>query len=766
MDNKPFRPVMHAKIGGQTGYYLSSTTKDCRMKKSPQRSVYSVVFVLVCLALSMPYLASAQDWPSWRGRSQNGVSDLTNLVSGWSPEGENLIWFQEYIARSTPAVFDGRVCSNGRIGDNASKREIVTCWNAEDGTKLWEHTFSVLNTTVPFNRVGWGSVTGDPETGYLYALNVDGHLHCFDRDGNIVWDWRLSEDLGRASGYGGRTSTPIIDEDRLILGVIGSAWGSLGGPPRHRYVSFEKSTGRVQWVSTPGGQPADLNTQSVPIIAIINGQRLIIDGNADGHIYALQARTGSKVWDFHLSKRGINVSPVIDGTTIFIAHSEENLDAGTMGRVVAIDASGTGDITATGEKWRIDELAVGFSSPMIKDGRLYVIDNSANLVAINADSGDILWDHSVGTVGKSSPVWADGKLYITEVNGNVHILEPGPSGVTVLDSEELHVSDGRYAEIYGSFAPAYGRLYVSAESGIYSIGNPNTSFAATPGTSPLLGTETASTGNVASIQVVPAEVIASAGETVSFRVFAFDENGQALGERDATWTLDGLTGSRLRVNGEFQSSPQSTNQAGQVVATVGEVSAAARIRIFSPLPWTENFENGRPPHWIGGGGSLRAVDEGGEQLFQKGPSRTGIHRHAIYVGPSYMSNYTVQADAMSTQKGRRRPDIGLINAGYTMDMQGNHQRIEVRSWAAELRMAERFDFSWEPDIWYTLKLRVDSDDDRALIRGKIWPRDQSEPDEWTVTVEDNEPVREGSPGLIGYSPIDIYFDNVRVMENQ
>ena len=81
-----------------------------------------------------------------------------------------------------------------------------------------------------------------------------------------------------------------------------------------------------------------------------------------------------------------------------------------------------------------------------------------------------------------------------------------------------------------------------------------------------------------------------------------------------------------------------------------------------------------------------------------------------------MSNYTVQADVMSTQKGRRRPDIGLINAGYTMDMQGNHQRIEVRSWAAELRMAERFDFSWEPDIWYTLKLRVDSDDDKAVIR--------------------------------------------------
>ena len=79
-----------------------------------------------------------------------------------------------------------------------------------------------------------------------------------------------------------------------------------------------------------------MNTQSVPIVAVVNGQRLIIDGNADGHIYALQARTGAKVWQFQLSKRGINVSPVIDGTTVFVAHSEENIDEGTMGRVVAI----------------------------------------------------------------------------------------------------------------------------------------------------------------------------------------------------------------------------------------------------------------------------------------------------------------------------------------------------------------------------------------------------------------------------------------------
>ena len=221
-----------------------------------------------------------------------------------------------------------------------------------------------------------------------------------------------------------------------------------------------------------GGNVADMNTQSVPIVTVIEGQRLLIDGNADGHIYALLARTGEKVWEFHLSQRGINVSPVVEGTTVYAAHSEENVDSGYMGRVVAIDATGSGDVTATHELWRADELAVGFSTPAYRDGLLYVIDNSANLSALDAGSGEEIWTTSIGTVGKSSPVWADGKLYVTEVNGNVTILQPGSDGAAVLDHEELAVEDGRYAEIYGSFAPAYGRLYLTAESGIYCIGDP------------------------------------------------------------------------------------------------------------------------------------------------------------------------------------------------------------------------------------------------------------------------------------------------------
>ena len=723
--------------------------------------------LLVCLLPALTPPAAAQDWPSWRGRGQTGVSDATGLVSSWSPDGENLVWSDSWVGRSTPAVFDGRVCANGRSGDGVDEQEVVACWNAETGAKLWQHQFNIANTTVPFNRVGWGSVAGDPETGYLYAMNIDGHLNAFDRDGTVVWTWRLAEDFGRASGYGGRTSNPIVDEDQLLLGVIGAGWGNLGGPPRHRYVSFDKRTGEVRWVSTPGGTVADMNTQSVGVIGVINGERLWIDGNADGRIYALKARTGEKVWEFHLSKRGINVSPVLAGETVYAAHSEENVDAGTMGRVVAIDATGSGDVTATHERWRADELAIGFSSPLLHDGRLYLIDNSANLSAIDAATGAMQWEHSVGTVGKASPVWADGKLFIAETNGNVTILQPDANGATVLDHDELQVAaENRNAEIYGSFAVGYGRLYVTSEDGIYCIGNPSAPFTTTASASPDLGTEAPAADTPTVLQVVPAEVIAAAGERVEFTVRAYDDNGRYLGTRDAAWSLDDLAGASVSSQGVLSTDARAANQAGFVTATAGGLSAMAQVRLYAPLPWSENFESGRPPFWIGGGGSVAVEDLNGNQVLRKGASRTGIHRHAIYMGPTSMSGYTVQAEVLSTQQGRRRPDIGLINSGYTMDLQGNRQKIQIQSWAAELRVMAEVDFPWEPDTWYRLMLRVDIEGERGIVRGKVWPRDDPEPADWTLTIEDPLPNRTGSPGIIGYSPIDIYFDNVSVVENR
>ena len=97
---------------------------------------------------------------------------------------------------------------------------------------------------------------------------------------------------------------------------------------------------------------------------------------------------------------------------------------------------------------------------------------------------------------------------------------------------------------------------------------------------------------------------------------------------------------------------------------------------------------------------------------------------------------------------------------------GNHQKIQLRGWASELRLEKSVPFPWEPDVWYTMKFRVDQQGDKALLRGKVWRRGEPEPQEWTITAEDPQPVRQGSPGIYGYSAAEIYYDNLQVTGNK
>ena len=709
--------------------------------------------LLLILGTSFHDTLSA-DWPSWRGPSQNGVSLETGLTSKWSMDGENLIWKADVIGRSTPIVLSGRVYVIGRIGKDITEQERVACFDANTGRLLWEHRFNVFHSTIPFNRVGWTSLVGDPSTGYIYAHTISGMFLCFNSTGRILWSRSLTEEFGRISGYGGRVHTPIVDENLVIVSYLNSSWGDQAAT-RHRYFALDKNNGTVVWISLPGGPPKD-TTYSTPVVAEINGQRLLIAGNADGSIYAMKIRTGEKVWGFQLSKRGINSPVMVDGTRVYAAHSEENIDNTSMGRVLCIDGTGTGDITKTHEVWRYDGVAVGYTSPVVHEGRIYVVDNSANVHCLDASMGKVYWKHNIGTVGKGSPVWADGRIYATTVNGGFHILQPGENECKTLDAKTIETEDGRPAEIYGSPAVAHRRIYFTTEEGLYCLGDKDAELSLS------------STGEIAVpvfIQVVPAEVLTQPGETVQFSVRASDDNGKLLRIVSAGWTLNGLSGT-IDDSGKLTLDKGYGIQAGTIRAQLGELQGAARVRVVPELPWSEDFESiavGKyPNHWIGAANKFSVQDKDGNQVLVKPPAKRGLHRSNVYLGPPSMKDYTIQAALLGTKNKRKRPDMGLIANRYTLDLMGNHQRLQIRSWASDLRMAKHIDFKWEPNVWYTMKLTVDIVGDKAIVNGKVWRTGEPEPDAWTITAEDPLPNREGSPGIYGYSAADIYYDNLKV----
>ena len=176
---------------------------------------------------------------------------------------------------------------------------------------------------------------------------------------------------------------------------------------------------------TRGPEAAD----GAMVVAEINGRRLLVGGAADGWVYALNANTGEKTWEYQLSKRGVNVTPVVVGTTVYVAHSEENVDEGTMGRVVALDATGSGDITANGEVWRANALGIGFSSPLYHDGHLYFAHERSDIAyCLNAATGEVVYETRLPEVGGiyASPVLGGDKLYYLSRWGGTVVLAAKP----------------------------------------------------------------------------------------------------------------------------------------------------------------------------------------------------------------------------------------------------------------------------------------------------------------------------------------------------
>ena len=275
---------------------------------------------------------------------------------------------------------------------------------------------------------------------------------------------------------------------------------------------------------------------------------------------------------------------------------------------------------------------------------------------------------------------------------------------------------------------------------------------------------TMSTEPAVSLLISPAETITS-GDPVELNVFGYDANGKqtsAIGTLE--WVKAGLTG-ELEDN-QFTPNSSAGAHAGTVTAQSGEMKATARIRVIPSLPWTEDFESIElekiPTHWIGATNKFFVREMDSNKVLVKTPVQRGLNRSNVYIGPSTMKDYEIQIDLMGTKDKRRLPDMGLIANRYTLDMQGRHQRLQIRSWASDLRMAKTIDFAWKTDVWYTMKMKVEVVDDKAMIYGKVWRKGEPEPNEWTITAEDPLPNREGSPGIYGYSATVIYYDNLKV----
>jgi outer membrane protein assembly factor BamB len=736
--------------------------------------------VLLAMLTTLVVLASAQgprkialgDWPEARGPNRDGTSKETGLPEKWALNGENFLWRVPYGGRSAPVVVGNRVYLQNPAGRGPALQERVMALDADTGKLVWEYKFNIFQSDVPPHRVGWASPAIDPETGNLYALSVGAQVIALNKDGKLLWDHSIGEEFAAFTTHGGRTMSPLIDGDLVIVSAAISSCGTQANRA-HRFVALDKRTGEIVWVATPGGRPYD-TAYAMPTIATINGLRLLIAGTGDGAVHAMKPQTGEKVWSFVAAKRAINTGVVVSGTSVFVSHGDENLDTSELGMLGAIDGSQTGDIKTT--KWAVKGDQFGFSSPVLDGKLVYQIDNSSRLKAFDVETGHELWRVALGTGQKAPLVMADGKLYIGTEGGKFFIVRPQADKAVVLSEVELPISkdsvqqqEGTPEPILAGVAISRGRVFFVSSDAVYAIG-PKTAKAVT-GVAVDAPAERGE-GAPAWVQVSPTELVLKPGQTVKLHARLFDAKGRFLREdASAAWSLQGLKGT-VAADGSFTVASDPVEQAGTIKATVGALSGEARARIVRPLPWTETFDAyadaAVPPGWINAvAGKFSVTTLEGQKVLQKAADNTIFKRLRAFLGATDLSNYTIEADVRGTTRRRQMSDIGITAQRYSLVLYGNSQRLKLEPWEPETTRTASVPFTWKADTWYHLKLRVENlPDGKVRARGKAWATGEAEPADWMIDKTDPIGNRQGAPGLFVDAEFGAYLDNLKIVANQ
>ena len=749
---------------------------------------------LFAATLALTGISHANDWTNWRGPLQNGVSLEHYTKAG--KLADKPAWSAPIRSRGTPVVVDGKVILWGYKGETSDLIELLTCLDAKTGKILWQHEIPDYLSDSIYNRYSIGAPTVDPETKRIYLTSNAGNFLCYELDGTKVFEIPLMEDFGRMTFPNSRVGSPVVEGEFVIIHFIFSNWGA-DGPAADRVYGFDKKTGELAWWTLPGVSPPVDSSFSTPVLETRDGKRVAYFTTGCGHVVCVNTHNGKPYWKMPICKNGVNPSVVLHKGNLIAIHGDENVDNSEKGRMVCIKlpekltapvppATEATTLEPSAEVWR-NPIGATSSSPVIVGDVIYQLTDGAELYAINANTGADLWKLKLSNANlHSSPLYVNGLLYCPMLDGKLVVVKPGKTSGEVVQEIKLE------GNCLGAPTVCDGTLYVTTTEAFHAFPIPNKGIKTDA--APVV--EKPKAGKAVALQIIPAETVVMTGHKQSFRVRSVDANGFLVNPdvKDVKWetfipptakvkaTMDG----KFNDAGELVVAPDAKSSAGAFKATAPDGTfGTIRGRALRNLPLVENFDGYQlkdeqptekimfsypPLPWIGARFKFdvrEVVGAPGNKVFAKTFDRLLFQRATVFVAPSNLSNYSMQADVMTDGSARSKSDIGLINQRYLICVRGNAGKLEVSS--NPERLKQEVPFKVVANTWYTLKTKVDvAKDGSGVVMAKIWNKAQPEPAAWTIEVKVPRAHKNGSPGVFALTPMNqkrVYLDNLSVTPN-
>ena len=141
--------------------------------------------------------------------------------------------------------------------------------------------------------------------------------------------------------------------------------------------------------------------------AVVDG--MVFVGSGDNNVYALNATTGTQIWNYTTNGPVNWASPAVAGGLTYVGSNDQN--------VYALNAT-------TGAKvWNYTTNGAVYSSPAVVDGVVYEGSTDGKVYALNATTGAEVWNHTTSGEVWSSPALANGKVYVGSNDYNVYCLD-------------------------------------------------------------------------------------------------------------------------------------------------------------------------------------------------------------------------------------------------------------------------------------------------------------------------------------------------------
>ncbi|MCB9878479.1 MAG: PQQ-binding-like beta-propeller repeat protein [Planctomycetes bacterium] len=208
------------------------------------------------------------------------------------------------------------------------------------------------------------------------ALTDDGSLICVDRSGTVL---RVAQDGAvrwrvQTNDLSGLLTAPRIDQGQALV-------ASLDGELR----SIDLATGAVSW------HLADLPCETAPVL--VGHTLLLATTDRRLHAVALDERR----------RLGVELPELARGR--LLAHGNRVIATGERGRLSAWNLT---DLTPA---WQRGMEPFAAPNAQLSGDLLVLADDQGHLAALRSDTGDVVWQQSLGTSTLGIPVVAGGAIW-------------------------------------------------------------------------------------------------------------------------------------------------------------------------------------------------------------------------------------------------------------------------------------------------------------------------------------------------------------------